>query len=110
MLDPKILDDLSKRFAEALPPGFRQLQLDIEKNFHATLQAAFAKMDLVTREEFDVQQELLSRTRARLEHLEAQVTQLEKKLEAMATAKAPVKQPRSTKGAEKAAATNVKAE
>jgi BMFP domain-containing protein YqiC len=77
MIDPKILDDLSKRVAETIPAGFRQLQADLEKNFHAFLQAAFAKMDLVTRQEFDVQQGVLARTRAKLEALEKQVAELE---------------------------------
>ena len=77
MIDPKILDDLAKRFAEAVPPGIRQLQTDLEKNFRATLQAAFARMDLVTREEFDVQQAVLARTRTKLEELEKQVASLE---------------------------------
>lgn len=80
MIDPKILDDLSKRFAEAVPSGIRQMQAEMEKNFHAILQTAFAKMDLVTREEFDVQQGVLARTRAKLEALEKQVAGLEQKL------------------------------
>jgi BMFP domain-containing protein YqiC len=77
MIDPKILDELSKRFVEAIPSGIRQLQNEVEKSFHATLQATFAKMDLVTREEFDVQQGVLARTRAKLEELEKQVAVLE---------------------------------
>lgn len=51
---------------------------DIEKNLRAGLQSVFAKLDLVTREEFDVQQEVLLRTRAKLEALEAKVAELEK--------------------------------
>ena len=85
MIDPKILDDLSKRLAETIPSSIRQLQADLEKNFHALLQAAFAKMDLVTRQEFDVQQGVLARTRAKLETLEKQVAELE--------ARVPVGQP-----------------
>lgn len=79
MIDPKIIDDLSKRFAELVPAGLRQMQADLEKNFHAVLQTAFAKMDLVTREEFDVQQAVLARTRAKLETLEQQVAAMEEK-------------------------------
>lgn len=82
MIDPKIFDDLSKRFAETLPASIRQMQGDIEKNVHVMLQAAFAKMDLVTREEFDVQQGVLARTRAKLELLEKQVADLEAHLKA----------------------------
>lgn len=80
MIDPKLFDDLSKRFAETIPSGLRQVQSDIEKNAHVMLQAAFAKMDLVTREEFDVQQGVLARTRAKLESLEKQVAELERHL------------------------------
>ena len=85
MIDPKILDDLAKRFADTMPSGIRQLQTDMEKNFHASLQAVFAKMDLVTREEFDVQQAVLARTRAKLENLEKQVEELEQKLQRQTT-------------------------
>lgn len=77
MIDPKAFDDLAKRFAEAVPPGVRQFQAEMEKNLHATLQAAFAKLELVTREEFEVQQGVLARTRAKLEELEKQVAELE---------------------------------
>ncbi|KAB2931709.1 MAG: accessory factor UbiK family protein [Candidatus Contendobacter sp.] len=79
MIDPKAFDDLAKRFAEAVPPGFRQFQAEMEKNFHAALQATLAKLELVTREEFDVQQAVLARTRAKLEELEKQVAELEAK-------------------------------
>jgi hypothetical protein len=80
MIDPKAFDDLAKRFAEAVPPGVRQFQAEMEKNFHAALQATFAKLELVTREEFEVQQEVLARTRAKLEALEKQVADLEAKV------------------------------
>ena len=79
MIDPKIFDDLAKRFTEALPSSFRQFQTDMEKNIHAALQATFNKLDLVTREEFEVQQGVLARTRAQLEELEKQVAELEAK-------------------------------
>ena len=79
MIDPKAIDDLAKRFVEALPPGFRQFQADMEKNFHAALQTTFAKLELVTREEFEVQQEVLARTRAKLDELEKQMVDLESK-------------------------------
>ena len=51
---------------------------DIEKNLRAVLQSGFARLDLVTREEFDVQQEVLTRTREKLTQLEAKVAELEK--------------------------------
>ncbi len=77
MIDPKSFDDLAKRFTEALPSGFRQLQADMEKNIRAGLQATFSKLDLVTREEFDVQREVLTRTREKLAALEKRVAELE---------------------------------
>ena len=80
MIDPKTFDDLAKRFTDALPPSFRQFQTEMEKNFHAALQATFAKLELVTREEFEVQQGVLARTRAKLDELEKQVADLEAKI------------------------------
>ena len=80
MIDPKAFDDLAKRFAEAVPPSFRQFQTEMEKNAPAALQAALAKLDLVTREEFEVQQAVLARTRAKLEELEKHVADLEVKV------------------------------
>ena len=77
MIDPKAFDDLAKRFVEAVPPGVRQFQAEMEKNFHATLQATFAKLELVTREEFEVQRAVLLKTREKLEALERSVAELE---------------------------------
>lgn len=80
MIDPKQLDELARRLADAVPPGVRQLQSDMERNLRASLQSVFTRMDLVTREEFDVQRAVLERTRSRLEALERQVALLEQKL------------------------------
>ena len=77
MLDPKTLDDLAQRLAGSVPAGVRELQQDLEKNLRATLQASLARLDLVTREEFDAQREVLARTRTRLQALERQVAELE---------------------------------
>ncbi|HVC28999.1 MAG TPA: accessory factor UbiK family protein [Gammaproteobacteria bacterium] len=76
-LDPKVLDDLAKKLADAVPAGLRDLQADAERNFKAVLQSAFAKLELVTREEFDVQSAVLGRTRERLEELAARLMELE---------------------------------
>lgn len=76
-LDPKILDDLSARVSELLPPPARNLGEDIEKNIKAALNAAFAKLDLVTREELEIQSAVLQRTRERLVELEQRLQQLE---------------------------------
>jgi hypothetical protein len=79
MIDTRKLDDLVKGISEALPPGVHAFQQDIEKNIKAALTSTFAKLDLVTREEFDIQTEVLRRTREKLEALEQRVTELETK-------------------------------
>jgi BMFP domain-containing protein YqiC len=76
-MDKQFIDDLSQRLAGVLPAGLSSLRRDLEKNFRAVLHANFEKMDLVTREEFEVQREVLSRTRAKLTALEKQVAELE---------------------------------
>jgi BMFP domain-containing protein YqiC len=81
MLDPKILDDLSKRIAAGLPQGLQALQADLKRNVGTALEQGLARLDLVTREEFDVQQGVLARTRARVEALEAKVRELEARLQ-----------------------------
>ncbi|MCI0655273.1 MAG: accessory factor UbiK family protein [Methylococcaceae bacterium] len=79
MIDRSI-DNLVKRLGDSLPSGLRHLHQDMEKNFRAILQSSFAKMDLVTREEFDIQRAVLTRTREKLEALEKQVAKLEERL------------------------------
>ena len=80
MLNPKTLDELARRLADAMPSGVKELQADVEKNMRAQLQSGLSRLDLVTREEFDVQAKLLARTRAKLETLERQVAELETRL------------------------------
>jgi BMFP domain-containing protein YqiC len=80
MLDPRQLDDLTDRLSRLIPPSVKNVRADVEKNIRAALQNAFSKMDLVTREEFDIQSAVLQKTRAKLEALEAQVAQLEQQL------------------------------
>ena len=77
MMDPKVIDDLARRLSNAVPTGLREAQQDIEKNFRTVLQNTLAKLDLVTREEFDVQTRLLARAREKLEALEKAVAELE---------------------------------
>ncbi len=77
MLDPKTLDEMARKFAANLPPGLREFQQEMERNFHTTLQSTFNRLDLVTREEFDAQAKVLARTRAQLEALEERVAALE---------------------------------
>ena len=78
MLNPKFIDDLARQISDSIPAGVKGLQADVQKNIHTLLQGAFAKLDLVTREEFDVQSKVLARTREKLEQLERQVAELER--------------------------------
>jgi BMFP domain-containing protein YqiC len=81
MLDPKVFDDLSKRVAAGLPQGLQALQADLERNLRSGLEAALGRLNLVSREEFDVQRAVLARTREKLERLETQVRELEARLQ-----------------------------
>jgi BMFP domain-containing protein YqiC len=74
------VDEILRRFAGLLPEGTELLREDIKKNLRSAVEAALSRMDLVTREEFDVQAALLSRSRARLEAMEKQVAALEEAL------------------------------
>lgn len=79
-LDPKKLDELARGVMDKLPSDFQTLQDDLEKNLRAALQSALAKLELVTRDEFEVQSAVLQRTREKLEALETRVTELETRL------------------------------
>jgi len=74
MLNPKMLDEMSKKMSEILAQSPAK---DIEKNARALLASLFARLDLITREEFDVQQEVLKRTREKLTEMEKRVAELE---------------------------------
>ncbi|HEX7012297.1 MAG TPA: accessory factor UbiK family protein [Steroidobacteraceae bacterium] len=78
-MDPRFIDDLAKRLAAAVPPGLVALRRDLEDNFKAVLQSALARLDLVSRQEFDVQAAVLRRTREKLEALEARLESLERR-------------------------------
>ena len=80
MIDPKELDELARKLAEAVPAGLREIKKDLESNFRAVLQATLARLDLVTREEFDAQAAVLTRTRERLEQLMQRLKELEETL------------------------------
>ena len=77
MLNPKMLDEMSKKVGEILAQSPAK---DIEKNTRALLASLFARLDLITREEFDVQQEVLKRTREKLAEMEKRVAELEQRL------------------------------
>ena len=79
-LNSNSLDELAKRLADAVPESVRNLGRDLEGNFKAVLQAQLSKLDLVSRQEFDVQAAVLARTQAALTALEARLKELETKL------------------------------
>ena len=78
MIDARTLDDLARRLAAAMPPGLHELQADLEKNLRAVLESALGRLELVGREEFEVQRAVLARTREKLETLEQRVAALER--------------------------------
>lgn len=78
MFDSKKIDDIVKRLSETLPAGVKDIKQDLEKNFRAILQSTLAKMDLVTREEFDAQVGVLKRSREKLQILEKKLAAIEK--------------------------------
>lgn len=77
MIDLKAIDDLARRLNELVPPGLEGARADLEKNFRAALQAGLSRLDLVTREEFEVQKAVLRRTRDKVEALERQLETLD---------------------------------
>ncbi len=70
MINLQLVDDLARRLGGLLPPGLSEARADLEQNFRAALQAGLQRLDLVTREEFEVQRAVLARTREKLEALE----------------------------------------
>ena len=76
-METRFLDELQKKIAELIAASPAK---DIEKNLRALLSSAFSRLDLVTREEFDVQQDVLGRTRDKLQEMEARVAEMEAKL------------------------------
>ena len=82
MLDPKKLEDIARQIQNSLPSGIKNMGEEAEKRIRSVLQAQLGKLDMVTREEFDVQTKVLLRTREKLNDMEAKLTLLEQKLTA----------------------------
>ena len=76
MIDLNHIDDLARRLSNLVPPGLRESQEELQQTFKSALQSGLSKLDLVTREEFDVQRAVLARTRERLEALERDLSDL----------------------------------
>ncbi|GMM68517.1 MAG: accessory factor UbiK family protein [Pseudomonadota bacterium] len=81
MLDPKKLEELAKQIADAIPPGVKNMAEEVEGRAKTVLQSQLSKLDLVTREEFDIQSQVLIRTREKLDAMESRISELEAKLE-----------------------------
>jgi len=75
--DPKFIDDVAERLAGRVPGPSDSIRADLKRNFRAMLESAFTQLDLVTREEFEVQRQVLKQTRAKLEALEREITAME---------------------------------
>ena len=71
------IENLAEKLAAAVPEGLRSMREDLEHNFRAVLRSSLSKLDLVTREEFEVQEAVLARTREKLEALEGKLAQHE---------------------------------
>lgn len=74
-METRFLDELNKKVSDLIAASPAK---DVEKNLRALMSSAFSRLDLVTREEFDIQQEVLGRTREKLQQMEARVTELER--------------------------------
>ena len=81
MIDPRRFDDLARRIQASLPPGLDEVREDVTRNIRAIVAAGIARMDLIEREEFDVQSAVLARTREKLEALDLRVRRIEALLE-----------------------------
>ncbi len=77
MIDARVFDDISKSLGKLLPPGVSSMKDDFERNAKSAVQSALGNLDLVTREEFDVQTGVLRKTRQQLKELEVRISQLE---------------------------------
>ena len=74
------IEDFIGQFVDALPADLGRLRQDVKKQLRMGLGAAFSRMDLVTREEFDIQAQLLARTRQRLENIQAQLDDAQRRM------------------------------
>jgi BMFP domain-containing protein YqiC len=77
MFNPKKLEEIAKQIAESVPPGIKNMAEEIENKTKQVLQRKLSNMDFVSREEFDVQTQVLQRTREKLELLEKKVAAME---------------------------------
>ena len=79
MIDAQKIDDLVRKLTAAIPPGLKDFEAEARKQFRAILESGLTKMDLVSREEFDIQVKVLAKTREKIDLLEQQIAKLEQK-------------------------------
>ncbi|MEH4694388.1 accessory factor UbiK family protein [Atlantibacter hermannii] len=89
MIDPKKIEQIARQVHESMPKGIREFGDDVEKKIRQVLQSQLTRLDLVSREEFDVQTQVLLRTREKLAALEQRISALESRNNPEAPAAAP---------------------
>ena len=89
MIDPKKIEQIARQVHESMPKGIREFGEDVEKKIRQTLQAQLTRLDLVSREEFDVQTQVLLRTREKLALLEQRISELEARYNPVAELQSP---------------------
>lgn len=89
MIDPKKIEQIARQVHESMPKGIREFGEDVEKKIRQTLQAQLTRLDLVSREEFDVQTQVLLRTREKLALLEQRISELEARNNSVADFQSP---------------------
>jgi BMFP domain-containing protein YqiC len=77
MIDAQKIDELVRKLTEAIPPGLKELEAEAKKQFRGVLESGLTKMDLVSREEFDIQVKVLAKTREKIDQLEQKIADLE---------------------------------
>ena len=80
MIDPKKIEEMARQIHNALPPGIKRLGEEVDKKVKQVLQSQINRLDMVSREEFEVQTKVLLRTREKLTALEEKLAQLEQRL------------------------------
>ena len=85
MFNPKKLEEIAKQVSDVMPAGVKSFGEDVDRKIKQVLQAQLGKLDMVSREEFDVQTHVLLRTREKLAEMEAKFAECEKKLAATET-------------------------
>ena len=80
MINAKKIEDIAKQISEAIPPGVKNVATDFEAKAKQVLQSKLSQLDVVSREEFDVQTQVLIKTRAKLDEMAAKIAELEEKI------------------------------